>query len=88
MLQKVDIVDPGDTDFLKDEQVDKLDLDAANEAALAEGKKPATGIPVQLVGITKASLQMRSFISAASFQETTRVLTDAAVKGKPLCFRV
>ena len=81
MLQKVDIVDPGDTDFLKDEQVDKLDLDAANEAALAEGKKPATGIPV-LLGITKASLQTRSFISAASFQETTRVLTEAAVNGK------
>jgi DNA-directed RNA polymerase subunit beta' len=81
MLQKVDIVDPGDTDFLKDEQVDKLDLDAANEAALAEGKKPATGLPV-LLGITKASLQTRSFISAASFQETTRVLTEAAVNGK------
>ena len=81
MLQKVDIVDPGDTDFLKDEQVDKLDLDAANEAALGEGKKPATGIPV-LLGITKASLQTRSFISAASFQETTRVLTEAAVNGK------
>ena len=81
MLQKVDIVDPGDTDFLKDEQVDKLDLDAANEAALSEGKKPATGIPV-LLGITKASLQTRSFISAASFQETTRVLTEAAVNGK------
>ncbi len=81
MLQKVDIVDPGDTDFLKDEQVDKLDLEAANEAALAEGKKPATGQPV-LLGITKASLQTRSFISAASFQETTRVLTEAAVNGK------
>ena len=81
MLQKVDIVDPGDTDFLKDEQVDKLDLDAANEAALAEGKKPASGMPV-LLGITKASLQTRSFISAASFQETTRVLTEAAVNGK------
>ncbi len=81
MLQKVDIIDPGDTDFLKDEQVDKLDLEAANEAALAEGKKPATGQPV-LLGITKASLQTRSFISAASFQETTRVLTEAAVNGK------
>ncbi len=81
MLQKVDIVDPGDTDFLAGEQVDQLELDAANEAALAEGKKPASGTPV-LLGITKASLQTRSFISAASFQETTRVLTEAAVNGK------
>ena len=59
----------------------QLDLEAANEAVLAEGKKPATGMPV-LLGITKASLQTRSFISAASFQETTRVLTEAAVNGK------
>src|SRR6516162_4448629 len=81
MLQKVDIVDAGDTDFLKDEQVDAIDLEAANEAVTAEGKKPATGQPV-LLGITKASLQTRSFISAASFQETTRVLTEAAVNGK------
>jgi DNA-directed RNA polymerase subunit beta' len=81
MLQKVDIVDAGDTDFLIGEQVDAIDLDTANEAALAEGKKPAAGTPV-LLGITKASLQTRSFISAASFQETTRVLTEAAVNGK------
>jgi DNA-directed RNA polymerase subunit beta' len=81
MLQKVDIVDPGDTDFLSGEQVDQLELDEANAAVLAEGKKPASGTPV-LLGITKASLQTRSFISAASFQETTRVLTEAAVNGK------
>jgi DNA-directed RNA polymerase subunit beta' len=81
MLQKVDITDPGDTDFLKDEQVDLSDLDQANEIMRSEGKKEATGVPV-LLGITKASLQTRSFISAASFQETTRVLTEASVNGK------
>jgi DNA-directed RNA polymerase subunit beta' len=81
MLQKVDIVDPGDTDFLSGEQVDQVELEAANVKALEEGKKPASGTPV-LLGITKASLQTRSFISAASFQETTRVLTEAAVNGK------
>ncbi|MBV1702310.1 MAG: DNA-directed RNA polymerase subunit beta' [Hyphomicrobiales bacterium] len=81
MLQKVDIVDPGETGFLKDEQVDIVELEEANEKALAEGKRPASGTPV-LLGITKASLQTRSFISAASFQETTRVLTEAAVNGK------
>ncbi len=81
MLQKVDIVDPGDTDFLHGEQVDQTELDAENEKALANGGKIATGTPV-LLGITKASLQTRSFISAASFQETTRVLTEAAVNGK------
>ncbi|MGO8800782.1 MAG: DNA-directed RNA polymerase subunit beta' [Roseiarcus sp.] len=81
MLQKVDVVDPGDTDFLSGEQIDKSELEAANEIMKAEGKKLATGTPV-LLGITKASLQTRSFISAASFQETTRVLTEAAVNGK------
>ena len=81
MLQKVDIVDPGDTGFLAGEQVDVTELDAANEKALGEGGKPASGTPV-LLGITKASLQTKSFISAASFQETTRVLTEAAVNGK------
>jgi DNA-directed RNA polymerase subunit beta' len=81
MLQKVDIVDPGDTDFLANEQVDKLEMDEANEKVVNEGGKPATGTPV-LLGITKASLQTRSFISAASFQETTRVLTEASVNGK------
>ena len=81
MLQKVDIVDPGETDFLPGEQVDHVELEAANAVAQAEGKKLASGTPV-LLGITKASLQTRSFISAASFQETTRVLTEAAVNGK------
>jgi DNA-directed RNA polymerase subunit beta' len=81
MLQKVDIVDPGDTDFLPGEQIDETELESANEIMTAEGKKLATGTPV-LLGITKASLQTRSFISAASFQETTRVLTEAAVNGK------
>ena len=81
MLQKVDIVDPGDTDFLANEQVDKTDLRDANAKLVAEGRKPASGTPV-LLGITKASLQTRSFISAASFQETTRVLTEASVNGK------
>ncbi|MDE2017977.1 MAG: DNA-directed RNA polymerase subunit beta', partial [Hyphomicrobiales bacterium] len=81
MLQKVDVVDPGDTDFLAGEQVDLAELDAANALAAETGGKPASGTPV-LLGITKASLQTRSFISAASFQETTRVLTEAAVNGK------
>ncbi len=81
MLQKVEIVDPGDSGLLKDEQLDKLDFDELNDQLVADGKKPATANPV-LLGITKASLQTRSFISAASFQETTRVLTEAAVSGK------
>ena len=81
MLQKVDITDPGETEFLPGDQVDRIEMDEANERALAEGRKPATGTAV-LLGITKASLQTRSFISAASFQETTRVLTEAAVNGK------
>ncbi|MCK9915876.1 DNA-directed RNA polymerase subunit beta' [Microbacteriaceae bacterium K1510] len=81
MLQKVEIDDAGETELLQGEQVDKSELDEVNARAAEEGKKPATGHPV-LLGITKASLQTRSFISAASFQETTRVLTEAAVNGK------
>jgi DNA-directed RNA polymerase subunit beta' len=81
MLQKVDITDVGDSDLLNGEQVDRLELRVINEQLEADGKKPASGVPV-LLGITKASLQTRSFISAASFQETTRVLTEAAVNGK------
>ncbi|HET7852043.1 MAG TPA: DNA-directed RNA polymerase subunit beta', partial [Methyloceanibacter sp.] len=81
MLQKIEVDEAGDTEFLKGEQVDRIDFDDANTAAVEKGGKPATGQPV-LLGITKASLQTRSFISAASFQETTRVLTDAAVNGK------
>ncbi|MBU1174237.1 MAG: DNA-directed RNA polymerase subunit beta', partial [Alphaproteobacteria bacterium] len=81
MLQKVEITVPGDSGLLKDEQLDKLDFDEINVQLEAEGKKPAEAMPV-LLGITKASLQTRSFVSAASFQETTRVLTEAAVSGK------
>src|SRR5438132_1679879 len=81
MLQKVEITDQGDTDMISGEQVDKIEFDAINAKAKEEGKKIATGTPV-LLGITKASLQTRSFFSAASFQETTRVLTEAAVNGK------
>ncbi|MGI9571428.1 MAG: DNA-directed RNA polymerase subunit beta', partial [Desulfobulbia bacterium] len=81
MLQKIEIVTPGDTDLLKGEQVDTIQFEDTNNATIAKGGKPATGSPV-LLGITKASLQTRSFISAASFQETTRVLTDASVNGK------
>ena len=81
MLQKVEITDSGDSTLLPGEQVDAIELDSVNEKLVAEGSKPASGTPV-LLGITKASLQTRSFISAASFQETTRVLTEAAVVGK------
>ncbi len=81
MLQKVEIDEPGDSSYLKGEQVDVIDFDQVNAALEAKGKRPAKGSPV-LLGITKASLQTRSFISAASFQETTRVLTDAATNGK------
>ena len=81
MLQKVEITEPGDTDLFPGEQIDQLDLDLVNTKAIEEGQKPASGVPV-LLGITKASLQTRSFFSAASFQETTRVLTEAAVQGK------
>jgi len=80
MLQKVEITDGGDTVLLAGEQVDREEMDEYN-AKLGPGQAPAVGKPV-LLGITKASLQTRSFISAASFQETTRVLTQAAVEGK------
>jgi DNA-directed RNA polymerase subunit beta' len=81
MLQKVEVVDGGDTTFLVGELPDKLEFDAENAKVKAEGGKPARALPV-LQGITKASLQTQSFVSAASFQETTRVLTEAAVTGK------
>ncbi|OIQ25440.1 MAG: DNA-directed RNA polymerase subunit beta' [Alphaproteobacteria bacterium MedPE-SWcel] len=81
MLQKWEISDSGETTLLKGEHVDKQEFDQANEKALSRGKRPAQGAPI-LLGITKASLQTRSFISAASFQETTRVLTEASVQGK------
>jgi DNA-directed RNA polymerase subunit beta' len=81
MLQKVEIDDPGDTTFLIGEQVDRLEFEELNQRVEADGGQPAKARPV-LQGITKASLQTKSFISAASFQETTRVLTEAAVSGK------
>ena len=81
MLQKWEISDSGDTTLLKGEHVDKLEFDTANAKAVSKGDRPAQGEPI-LLGITKASLQTRSFISAASFQETTRVLTEASVQGK------
>jgi DNA-directed RNA polymerase subunit beta' len=81
MLQKVEIVDPGETTYLIGELADRLEFDRINEETKAEGGRIATASPV-LQGITKASLQTHSFISAASFQETTRVLTEAAVSGK------
>jgi DNA-directed RNA polymerase subunit beta' len=81
MLQKFEILDSGETTLLKGENVDKHELDEANEKAHAHGMRQATAEPI-LLGITKASLQTRSFISAASFQETTRVLTEASVQGK------
>jgi DNA-directed RNA polymerase subunit beta' len=81
MLQKWEIQDSGDTTLLKGEHVDKAEFDLANEKAEKKGGRVAQGEPI-LLGITKASLQTRSFISAASFQETTRVLTEASVQGK------
>jgi DNA-directed RNA polymerase subunit beta' len=81
MLQKVRIEDPGDTTFLEGEAVDRLMVLEENERILREGQSPATFQPL-LLGITKASLSTESFISAASFQETTRVLTEAAIHGK------
>ncbi|MEX0950739.1 MAG: DNA-directed RNA polymerase subunit beta' [Gammaproteobacteria bacterium] len=81
MLRKAEITDPGDTDFLKGEQVERPRVLEENERVTAAGKQPATWEPV-LLGITKASLSTESFISAASFQETTRVLTEASVNGK------
>ncbi len=81
MLQKVEVTATGDSDLIAGEQIDALEFDAINEALKADKKTQAEAVPV-LLGITKASLQTRSFISAASFQETTRVLTEAAVNGK------
>ena len=81
MLQKREITDSGGTTLLKGEQIDKGEFFEINDKAIAEGREPAKGGPI-LLGITKASLQTRSFISAASFQETTRVLTEASVQGK------
>jgi DNA-directed RNA polymerase subunit beta' len=80
MLRKIECVDPGDTGFLRGEQMDRARVLEANDRLTREGKLPAITDPL-LLGITKASLATESFISAASFQETTRVLTEAAVRG-------
>jgi len=81
MLGKVRIEDPGDTDLLPGSLVNLFEFEEVNKEAIENGQKPAVGRRV-LLGITKASLVTDSFLSAASFQETTRVLTDAAIKGK------
>ncbi len=81
MLRKVSITHPGDTDYLQDERIDRFEFNEINEEIMAQGGEPATAVPV-LLGITKASLETDSFLSAASFQETTRVLTEAAINGK------
>ena len=81
MLKKVRVEDNGDTELLPGMLVDNLELEDINEEMIAQGKEPATAKQV-LLGITKASLATNSFLSAASFQETTKVLTDAAIKGK------
>ena len=81
MLKKVRIEESGDTDFLPGTLVDALEYEDLNESLTAEGKQPADGKQI-LLGITKAALATNSFLSAASFQETTKVLTEAAIKGK------
>ena len=81
MLKKIEVKETGDSKLLPGEVVDRVKFETMNEELVADGKKPAVGERI-LMGITKASLQTESFISAASFQETTRVLTDAAIKGK------
>ncbi|MDO4924286.1 MAG: DNA-directed RNA polymerase subunit beta' [Turicibacter sp.] len=81
MMKKVKVIDGGDTDILPGSLIDTTYYTRVNAAAIMRGKRPAVGIPT-ILGITKASLETESFLSAASFQETTRVLTDAAIKGK------
>ena len=81
MLKKIIIDEPGDSNYLPGTQANLLEYEDTNEALIAEGKEPATGTQIML-GITKASLATDSFMSAASFQETTKVLTDAAIKSK------
>ncbi len=83
MLRRVKVEEPGDAEFLLGELVDIFALEEENTRAMAQGKEPTTAGPV-LLGITKASLATESFLSAASFQETTRVLTDAATKGRSI----
>jgi DNA-directed RNA polymerase subunit beta' len=81
MLRKVKVTDTGDTEFLWGDQIDRTEFEKENDRVIEEGGKPAEAEPV-LLGITKASLETESFISAASFQDTTRVLTEAATLAK------
>jgi DNA-directed RNA polymerase subunit beta' len=80
MMRRVKVMDVGDTDFVLEEQVDRLKFEETNQAVVAKGGKPAIGEPL-ILGITKASLSTESWVSAASFQETTKVLTDASIQG-------
>jgi DNA-directed RNA polymerase subunit beta' len=81
MMRRVKVLDAGDTDFILEEQVDRVNFEEVNQEVIKKGKKPAVAGPL-ILGITKASLSTESFISAASFQETTKVLTDASIAGK------
>nr|MBA2916927.1 DNA-directed RNA polymerase subunit beta' [Candidatus Liberibacter asiaticus] len=81
MLQKVEITDPADTEYILGDNVDRIEVEELNRSLAQQGKKLVSFSPI-LQGITKASLQTKSFISAASFQETTKVLTEAAIAGK------
>ncbi|MEG1688085.1 MAG: DNA-directed RNA polymerase subunit beta', partial [Angelakisella sp.] len=81
MLRRVTVIESGDTNLLPSDLVDRVLFEEENRRVVSEGGKPASGRPV-MMGITKASLATESWLSAASFQETTRVLTDAAIKGK------
>jgi DNA-directed RNA polymerase subunit beta' len=81
MLRRIRIKEVGDTNFLIDEQVDRFNFEAENDRVMNEGGRPAIGEPM-LLGITKAALSSESFLSASSFQETTKVLTEAAIHGK------
>jgi DNA-directed RNA polymerase subunit beta' len=81
MLRKLEIIDVGDTDFIIGQQIDKFKFKKENERVVGLGGSPAVGKPV-LLGITRAALNIESFLSAASFQETSRVLTNASIKGK------
>jgi len=86
MMRRVKVREIGDTDFIVEEQVDKIIFEKANRAIIEKGGKPAVAEPL-ILGITKASLSTESFISAASFQETTKVLTEASISGATDCLR-
>jgi DNA-directed RNA polymerase subunit beta' len=81
MMRRVKVMDVGDTEFIVEEQVDRIRFENTNLAVVAKGGKPAVGEPL-ILGITKASLSTDSWVSAASFQETTKVLTDASIRGE------